>query len=204
MNETPHNANTSAVRTPPSGGYRPKFTLYKANPKGTGSAVSLELHPAHDDVDGSIFLTLACQKTVGDTRGPNPIYPTFAWDAAMTIKLDFYDLTQMLQVFRGETETINDDHGLFHRGIGFNTIIKFKHVIEGRSGYTLELYRNTPGRDNEDRCGFFFFSASEALGLSAAIEDSLGVICFGIPKVIPRDLTEYKRGVREARNVAAA
>lgn len=203
MNENPMN-NSTTVKTPPPGGYRPKFTLYHANAKGTGSAVSLDLHPAHDDVDGSIWLTLACQKTVGDARGPNPTCSTFCWDAAMHIKLDFTDLTQMLQVFRGEIESINEDHGLFHRGPSYNTVIKFRHVIEPVSGYSLELYRNTRGKPDDDRCGYFFFHSNEALGLSVAIENSLGVICFGIPKVIPRDTTEYKRNVKEMRNVAAA
>lgn len=203
MNENT-NASVNMMRTPPPGGYRPKFTMYKANGKGTGSAVQFELHPAHDDVDGSIFLTLACQKTVGNAMGPNPTFSTFAWDASMTVKLDFNDLSQMLQVFRGEVESVNNDRGLFHRTAGFDTVIKFRHVLEGTSGYALELYRNIPGKTTEDRCGFFFFSSAEALGLSAAIENSLGVICFGIPKVIPHDTSEYRRGVREARNAAAA
>lgn len=202
------NENSTAVlpaaKTPPPGGYRPKFTLYKANGRGTGSAVHLELHPAHDDVDGSIFLTLACQKTVGNVQAPTPTYSTFAWDTAMTVKLDFNDLTQILQVFRGEVESVNNDRGLYHQSQGVCTTIKFHHVLEGSGGYALELYRSTPGRPNADRNGFFFFSNAEALGLSAAIENSLGVICFGIPRVIPHDTTEYRRGVREMRNAAAA
>jgi len=203
MNETPI-PNRPVTKTPPPGGYRPDFKMYKPNAKGTGSAVQFTLHPAHDDVDGCLMMTLACQKTVGDMRGPNPTFSTFAWDASMTIKLDFTDLTQVLQVFRGEIESINEDHGLFHRAPGYNTIIKFRHVLEGGSGYMLELYRNTPGKPDNDRCGYYFFSPSEALGLSIAIENMLGVICFGIPRVIPHDTTEYKRSVREMRNAAAA
>jgi len=203
MNENNINP-ASGTKTPPPGGYRPKFKLYKANASGNGSAVQLELHPAHDDVDGSIMLTLACQKTVGDARGPNPTFSTFSWDAAMTVKLDFTDLTQMLQVFRGETESVNNDRGLYHRAPGFNTVIKFRHVLSERSGYALELYRNIPGKPEADRCGYFFFTASEALGISAAIENSLGVICFGIPRVIAHDTAEYRRSVKEMRDAAAA
>ena len=203
MNEN-NNANQNQVKTPPPGGYRPRFTLYKANPNGNGSAVQFELHPAHDDVDGSIFMTLACQKTVGNARGPNPTYSTFSWDASMTVKLDFSDLTQILQVFRGETESVNGERGLYHQVRGVVTTIKFRHVVEGSGGYALELYRNTKGRPDDDRCGFFFFTSAEALGISAAIENSLGVICFGIPRVIPHDTTEYRRGAREMRNASAA
>lgn len=167
--------------------YRPKFALYRANGKGTGSAVSFELCPAHGNTEGCIIMTLACQKTVGNSRGPNPTYPTFAWDAAMTIKLGFNDLTQILQVIRGETESVNGERGLYHQVRGVVTTIKFRHVVEGFGGYALELYRNTQGHPDDDRCGFFFFTSAEALGLSAAIENSLGVVCFGIPKVIPHD-----------------
>ena len=203
MNENPVNTNVPA-KTPPPGGFRPKFTLYHANVKGTGSAVKLELHPAHDDIDGSIWLTLACQKTIGCMRGPNPTYSTFDWETAMCVKLDFNDLTQMLQVFRGEIESINEDKGLFHRSVSFNTVIKFRHNLDPIPGYTMELYRSIPGRSDADRNGYFFFYPHEALGLATAIEHSLGVICFGIPKVIPRDTTAYRNEVKEMRNVAAA
>jgi len=51
----------------PVGQFRPSFRFYHANPKGTGSAVKMNLHPAHDDEDGCIMLTIANQKTVGNT-----------------------------------------------------------------------------------------------------------------------------------------
>ena len=203
MNENPNNVN-SAAKTPPPGGFRPRFTLYHQNQKGNGSAIQLELHPAHDDVDGSIFLTLACQKTIGNMSGSNRVNSTFDWLTAMTVKLDFNDLTQMLQVFRGEKENINDDHGLLHISRGYNTTIKFRHLLDPYNGYSFEIYRSIPGKPDADRSGYFFFKPSEALGIATAIENSLGVICFGIPKVIPHDTTAYRRDTREMRNVAAA
>ena len=203
MNENPLNENTPA-KTPPPGGFRPKFTLYHPNQKGTGSAIELELHPAHDDVDGSIFLKLACQKTVGNASGPRRSCATFDWTTAMTVKLDFNDLTQILQVFRGEKENINDDHGLYHRSASYNTTIKFRHLLEPCNGYSFELYRSVPAKADADINGYFFLKPHEALGIATAIENSLGVICFGIPKVIPHDTSAYRRDVREMRNVAAA
>ena len=41
-----------------------------------------------------------------------------------------------------------------------------------------------------------------ALGL--AIENSFGVISFGIPMLVEHDTTAYRREAREARNAAAA
>ena len=42
------------------------WTIYHPNGKGTGSAVKMELHPAHGVVAGSMFVTLAPQKTIGE------------------------------------------------------------------------------------------------------------------------------------------
>ena len=203
MNENP-NENAQIVRTPPPGGYRPKLSLYHASAKGNGSALKAELHPAHDDVDGSIMLTVAPQKSVGGRGGFGAGYSTFAWEGAITVKLDFNDLTKMLQVFRGESESIADDKGLYHQSLSGNTTIKLKHVVDASAGYMLELYRSVPGRPECDRSTYFFFRTSEALGLATAIEGSLCVIAFGIPRVIPHDTSAYRRETKEMRNATAA
>lgn len=186
-----------------TGTYRPKLSLYHASAKGTGAAIELELHPAHDQVDGSLFVRLANQLSVGDLRGATPVYPRFDWTNAITVKLDFGDLSQMLQVFRGECETINDDKGLFHESPGARTAIKFRHMIEPICGYSLEIYRTTKstGVDSNAR---FFFQPSEATGIAAAIEGAMSVIAFGIPKVIPRDTAEYRAEARRMRDASAA
>ena len=59
-------ATTPAKNTPPAlGSIRPSLCFYHANPKGTGSAVKMNLHPAHDYTDGCIMLKIANQMTVG-------------------------------------------------------------------------------------------------------------------------------------------
>ena len=78
--------------------YRPSLVFYRANAKCTGCAMKMELHPAHGDTSGCIMATLASQKTVGDYRGPNPIYPTFDWENAICVKLDFIDLSDRKSV----------------------------------------------------------------------------------------------------------
>ena len=106
---------------------RPQFSLYHPNGKGTGAAIELELHPAHDRTDGSIMMKIANQMTIGDRRGPNPTYPHFDWKGAVTVKLDFNDLSKMLQVFRGECEAIDDGHGLYHSSARATTKIVLRH-----------------------------------------------------------------------------
>ena len=173
MNETA-NDRASAPRA-----FRPKLAFYKANAKGSGCAMKMELHPAHGDTAGSIIMSLASQKTVGDYRGPNPIYPTFDWENPITVKLDFIDLSKMLQVFRGECESIEEGRGLVHRSPKGLAYIRLTHLIEPIPGYRLEV-EFFAGSGNSERRTVMLMPC-EALGLVAAIESSFGVICFGVP-----------------------
>lgn len=184
--------------------FRPKLALYHASSKGVGSALKFELHPAHDDTDGSIMLTIANQMTVGDLRSVNPVYPRFDWENAAKIKLGFNDLCGMLQVFRGEIENVNDGKGLYHNSAMWTTRIGFKHLIDPVPGYALEVYRNPRNREGESSRFHFMFSAAEAIGICEAISDSMGVVAFGIPVVIPHDTSAYEAKLKELRNANAA
>ena len=161
---------------------RPTLTMYHPNGNGTGSALRLELHPAHDNTAGSIMATIATQLTTGNCMGSMLVYPRFDWEGAITVKLDFTDISKMLQVFRGECESIEDGRGLFHKSTRGTTKITLRHIVEPIHGYMLEFYRKTSEEDSNAR---IFLSPYEALGLATAIESSMGVICFGIPMVIP-------------------
>ena len=186
-----------------AGSFRPKLTFYHANARGTGAAVSFELHPAHGDTDGSIWVQFANQLTVGDRRGPNPTFPRFDWENKIVARLGFDDLTQMLQVFRGECESINDGKGLYHVSPAGTTSIRLRHVVEPVAGYPFEVYR-TPRGSGEEVHSFIQLTPAEALGLGAAIESLFGYICFGIPQVIERDTSEYRAAAKEVRDVRAA
>lgn len=186
----------------PSVRFRPSLKFYHANPKGTGCAVKLELHPAHDQVDGSIMLWAANQMTIGSRKGPNPTFPRFDWENVICVKLDFSDLCKILQVLRGECESIEDGRGLYHTTVKATTRICMRHLIDPISGYSLELYRNLPG--GESQSAHILFSAEEALGLAESIAGSMSVVSFGIPVVIPHDTSAYQSANREARNAPAA
>lgn len=165
---------------------RPSNTYYHANGKGTGSAISFELHPAHDNTPGSLFVELAPQKSVGSRTGAQVSFPTFDWEKRIVFKLDKTDLSQFLQVFRGIQEDIFEGKGLFHRSRNANTIIRFGHQIEPRPGYMLNVSRRSS--DGTDQQGYFFFTPSEAFELSVAIESAMLFIVFGVPAVIPRTM----------------
>ncbi|MCR5413576.1 MAG: hypothetical protein K6F50_02460 [Kiritimatiellae bacterium] len=183
--------------------FRPKFALYKPNGKGTGCALKLELHPAHGSVEGSIWAMFASQLTIGDRRAPNPTYPRFDWDNVICVKLGFQDLTRILQVFRGECEAIEDGKGLFHRSPRGTTKIGLRHHVEPNPGYSFEVHRSV-GLQAEDSHAHIFIAPNEALGLCSAIENALGVICFGIPVVVERDTSVYRRSVREMDHAKAS
>ena len=162
---------------------RPKLSYYHPNGRGTGCAVQFELHPAHDMAEGSVWVAFAKQKTVG-TITPMRTFPTFDMNNRIWIKLDMSDLMQMLQVFRGMQETIEDGKGLFHRTQEYYDIIKLEHRIEPVHGYVFEVSRKKCESEDAPERICIVFSVAEALGLSLAIEQSILYVAFGIPEVL--------------------
>ncbi|MBR4615902.1 MAG: hypothetical protein IKO55_09880 [Kiritimatiellae bacterium] len=178
------------------GRYRPNLCFYHANAKGTGSAVKMNLHPAHDNTDGSIMLTIANQLTIGDRTAQKPTFATFDWDNAICVKLDFGDLSLVLQVLRGMQESINDGKGLYHRSHRGATVIRLTHRIEPSPGYILEVCRKPFDAGEAEGRACFTFSASEALGVCEALTGAMCFVCFGIPMLVPHDTSAYKAGIR--------
>lgn len=198
--------NTNSVSKEIIGGaqsFRPKFMLYHANAKGTGSALKMSLHPAHDDKSGSIWLAIASQMTIGSRENGSPVYPRFDWENAICVKLDFNDLCQILQVLRGESESIASGKGLFHSSSRGVTRILFRHLIEPTVGYSLEIYR-TPRDSKDETRAHFFVTSAEAGGILDAIAGVMGVVVFGIPMVIARDTSEYEEQERKFRHAKVA
>lgn len=166
--------------------YAPTLTFFHANGKGTGGAVSFERIPATQDREGCLMAVLANQKTVGNRTAPTPVYPRFDWENRLIVKLNFSDLCQMIQVFRGECETVNGEKGLVHQSGEMSTRILLRHVVDPVAGYSFEVYRDR--KNGEESRARVFLYPNEALGLCKVIEDSLAVICFGLP-------TEVNHGV---------
>lgn len=158
---------------------RPALSFYHPNAKGSGCAVAFEMIPARDRDAGCIFATFARQKTIGSRTSEERIMPTFDWKNKLCVKLEIPDLAQMLQVFRGEIESIADGKGLYHvSGVG-STVIRLEHRLEPVSGFSLDVVRKAI--DGNSHLASIFFTTSEALAFSLAIEQSLGCLAFGIP-----------------------
>ena len=183
------NESTNTQTAAPVAGYRPRLSYYHANAKGNGSAINIELHPAHwsaeGNVEGSLFVSMANQKTVGVRNGAETVFPSFDWKNRLILRLTMSDIAQIMMVFRGMQESACDGKGIFHRSSRYNTVIKFEHRIEPHPGYTLDVYRKSLD-GAEQQHSFIAFSPAEAVGLSLAIEQSMGLIAFGIPEVRER------------------
>ena len=158
-----------------------RLLVCHANARGTGCAMRLELHPAHGETDGSIRLVLAPQLTIGDRRAVPITPPTFDWDNALAVKLGFADASKMLQVLRGECESVDEGKGLFHQSAAASTRIFFRHLVDPIPGYSLETERIARGGGESVRAAIFFGSA-EACGLAEAFAAAIPLVAFGVPE----------------------
>ncbi len=164
--------------------YRPQLSFYHANSKGSGSAARFEVVPASGNRDGVIFLTLAQQKSIAgkDDQG-NRQFATFDWQNRVTVKLNFSDLCQMLLVFNGQATAILGGKGLYHDSGKATTIINLTRQTESFAGLALDVSRREKNESDSANRIRIVFNDAEAFGVGVVIEQSLGVIAFGIPRV---------------------
>ena len=139
-------------------GYHPSIKIYHPSSRGVGSALMLELIPFAygDPYSGKLEINIAPQD--GDE---------YEWSQSICMGLDFEDVSRMLMVFRGETESINDYAGITIRDCTFN----MRHVIEPVNGYRMILTKG-------DRLVAFTLKPAEALGISLALEQSMAKLVF--------------------------
>lgn len=180
----PMNAQKTADEETAFRPYRPRLSFYHANSKGSGSAVRFEVIPACGEREGVVFMTLAQQKSVaaGSNDQGNRQHATFDWQNRVTVKLNFNDLCQMLLVFRGQATTINDGKGLYHDARTTTTLINLTRQAEPYPGLSLDVSRKGKSEGEPAIRVRILFNGAEVLGLGAVLEQSLGVVAFGIPK----------------------
>lgn len=166
--------------------YRPSLVYYHPNAKGTGCAIRFQLIPATARAEGCIMMNLANQSRVASAAGGERTFASFDWNRRLCVKLGFADLCRMMQVFRGECESIGDGKGLYHHIAGCTTRIVLRHRIEPAPGYSIEVYRT---RDGEDSHAHILLSPSEAYGLAQVIDHSLAAVCFGVVSEVERNLS---------------
>ena len=158
----------------------PCLRFYHPNAKGTGCAMVMKLRPADATQDGFIVVSFANQLTVGNLTGDNPTYPTFDWENSVDFVLDFNDLCAILQVLRGETESIHEGRCIFHKYKECCQRIQLRHVIEPVCGYSFEVFE-TPANGDEEKRVHMLLSPAESLGILESIAGSMYLIAFGSP-----------------------
>ena len=164
---------------PAYGPWPDRTTVCHASASGKGSAIRFEMHPARGRTPGHVFIEVARQKTVASLQGAAPTFATFDWENKICCKMGLSDLAQMLMVFRGMQESVQDGKGLFHRSAKANTVIKFSHQIEPRPGYMFSA--SCKPFDGELRDAYFVFRPEEAVWFSTALEAVMGALVFGVP-----------------------
>ena len=151
---------------------RPAITMYHENARGTGTAIRLELHPANTDSDGSILATIAPQNAM------KPV-ASFDWNNSISVRLCLMDIAKILQVFRGNYESIDDGKGLYHRTINGFTFVRLYHRIEPIGGYVLDVEHKQ--NDGETVRLVFLMTYDEAFALAEAIDHAMLYVAFGVP-----------------------
>lgn len=153
------------------------ITISHPNSRGTGAALRLALHPATDESEGYILMSIASQR-----HAEQPI--RIGLDADTTsVRLDFGDLCKVLEVLRGVTESIEDGKGIFHRYAAQtiavrNVVVRLQHQVEPVLGYRLTVCSEDIA-SYETAMREIFLTCTEALGIEAAISSSMGRVAFG-------------------------
>ena len=151
---------------------RPSFRLRHANAQGTGSCLEMILYPAHPHRDGFIMFCLMKQR-IGGAR-------TYDWENRIALKLSFAQVSKIIEVLRGEKESLNGVDGVRCKQENWDCRLRFEHCLEPVNGYSLRMMRARGGSIEEIS---FFMSISEAVGICVSLEQALLYISFGIPVV---------------------
>ena len=160
----------------------PCLRLWHPNGRGTGCAMMMKLRPADTTCGGYIVVSFVNQMTVGNPNGDNPTFPKFDWDNRVDVVLDFNDLCAILQVLRGETESIGNGRGILHNDEECCQTIKFSHLIDPVCGYSFEVFETSANGGDEKRVRMLL-SPAESLGICEAIAGSMYLIAFGVPRL---------------------
>lgn len=154
-----------------------KVDIFHPNAKGTGSALSVEVHPAKVDFGGKVLLSFIAQMPYeGET-----VFPRFDYGNRITISLDPLEVEKLLEVFEGQTESIEDGKGFFIVSTASRTSFKCRHILYPATGYalTVKVERTTEGEVTETRSSTFTLTPSEGGMLYHGLRATMGLLLFG-------------------------
>lgn len=171
--------------------FPPRLTFYHPSAKGTGSAVAFEIDPATSDRDGSIYMAVAVQNGIGApaSAGQPRRHASFDWRNRVMVKLSFAEVSELMLVLCGmaASNSKNGRSGFYHDTANATTTIDFRRCDDpSRPGFLLGVTRAAKADPENKQNMVFVFSLGEALGLRLAIEHSMALLAFGIPRARQR------------------
>lgn len=150
----------------------PALELRHATAKGTGAALRARLIVGGALEGRGLLIGLAPQATVNGRESQ------FDFDNTQCAFFGLVGVAQMLQVLRGEVESIAEGKGVWQSYEDGHAVVKFDHRVEPAHGYVLQIItKPSNGEEAEER---FWFSPAEALGLCEALAVALKQIAFGM------------------------
>lgn len=135
------------------------ISIYHANARFTGSAAKFALP---EESHKAISVRIARQKA---TEG----FPSFDWDDAVEVTLGVLEVAEILQVLRGECESIADGKGIFVKKGDTQKTFRMDHLVEPVPCYSFSVFeKNKDGVIDKGRT--FYVNTTEALALCLAFE----------------------------------
>lgn len=187
--ETPNANPAQDVFAPlPRTEWTPHLEFYHPNAKGTGSAFRVSIAPADGDRDGAVFLSLAAQSSVfvPAQNGAPAKFASFDWSNKLTVKFTYMEVTEIILVLAGSLPAVGQNgkgDGFFHSSASASTIVSLRRGDDpARPGFLLDVTRTLKtNRDDRKRVGVML-NMVEAVGLRFALEQSMALLAFGIPR----------------------
>ena len=155
-----------------------RLAFYHADAKGSGRAMRLELrlNRAEEDRYDCFFLEMARQQTAATGERGRTV-ATFDWDRKVVVKLDFFDVCELLTVLEGRAPNAGGQrNGLYHQSGNTNTLIAFRKDPE-RAGYSLDISRKDQ-QGNQVFKEHIILSEAEATGLRCVMQAGLFYLAF--------------------------
>lgn len=158
--------------------YAPRLAFYRANGQGTGAVAQFNLkleRPGGERGGNCLFLTMARQMAVEAPVEGGRGTGRFDWQNRASVKLDFFDASEILAVLEGRQPSAGGEKGIYHVSRGMNTIISLKRREDG--GYWLGLSRRDEAKQPVFKAQIGL-SDAEGIGLRCALQGVMSMLAF--------------------------
>ena len=155
--------------------YLPVATIYHPKKNGNGSALAFRLTPANDRATGFLQMEFAKQSFAGDEE--QKLFPRFDWEHRIKLRLNPYEVAELIEVFRGIKESLRDGAGFIHNMEKRTAVLRVAHATEPVPYFAFHVIVTRDGEDDsEAKIGL---TPSEVLAIETGLSSSMGRMLFG-------------------------